>query len=50
MCAKYTLSIGVPFDFIVKIPLSQKIYTSAATDASDKYEVCVWYSQNLFLF
>ena len=24
-----------------KIPLSQKFYTSAATDASDKYEVCL---------
>ena len=32
MFVKNTLSIGIPFDFI---PLSQKIYTSAATDASD---------------
>ena len=39
MCVKYTLSIEVPFDFFEKIPLSRKIYTSAATDAIDKYEV-----------
>ena len=41
MCVKYTLSIGVLFDFIVKnSPQSKKIYTGTATDASDKYEVC----------
>ena len=37
---KGTLS-GVLFALIVqKIPLSNLFYTSTATDASDKYEVC----------
>ena len=40
LCVKHTLSIGVPFDFILTNSLTQKCYTGAATEASDKYEVC----------
>ena len=44
---KVTLS-GVLFALIVeKIPLSNFFYTSTATDASDKYEVCTLTIQKL---
>ena len=40
MCVKYTRVLKFLLISLRKIPLSQKIYTSAATGASDKYEVC----------